>query len=329
MRRIEELRIGLRLVALSLVGFCGNGDAQTYPIKPVRLIVPYTAGGGADSTTRLVAVRVTEQLGQQIVIENRGGGGGNIGAGIAAKSPPDGYTLLLASAALSASVSIFDKLPFVLSDFTAVSLLSKTPSLLAVHPSLPVKSVQELIKLARARPGQINYAGGDVASLLHLDVEYFKSMAKINLVRVPYNGSGPSLIAALAGEASVIMAPALLVVPHTRTGKLRALALTSAQRAPALPDLPTVTESGLPGFEAQQWYGVLAPAGVPDAILNRLNVEFGKAVNGPELSARLIGDVSIPVGSSRREFEHFFQQDIEKWKKVLRLSRDAELRATQ
>jgi tripartite-type tricarboxylate transporter receptor subunit TctC len=305
----------------ALAGLCGSDAcAQGYPVKPIRFVVPFTAGGGADAMARIVAPRVGERLGHQLVIENRGAAGGTLGTGLAARAAPDGYTILLTAANIAAAVSLFDKLTFdPLKDFTAVTLLARTPSILAVHPSLPVKSVKELIALARAHPGKINYAGG-VGSLLHLDVEYFKSVAKVNLVQVPYNGSGPSMIGVLSGEASVVMAPTSLVLPHTHGGRLRALAITSSERFSALPDLPTVAESGVPGFTAHQWYGILVPLGTPPAVVTRLNAEFVQAVHAPEVTARLTGDASIPVGSTPAEFAAYFRDEIAKWAKVVKLS---------
>jgi tripartite-type tricarboxylate transporter receptor subunit TctC len=312
----------------SVISFCAvilgvhgvEVSAQTYPSKPIRFLVPFTAGGGADAMARQVAPKVSERLGQQLVVENRGAAGGTVGTGVAAKAAPDGYTIVLTAANIAAAVSLFDKLTFdPLKDFVAVTLLAKTPSILAVHPSLPVKSVTELIALAKSQPGKINYAGG-VGSLLHLDVEYFKTIAKVDLVQVPYNGSGPSMIGVLSGEASVVMAPTTLVLPHVQTGRLRALAITSDRRFPSLPDLPTVAESGLPGFNTHQWYGILVPAATPNAIVNRLNSEFVKVMHMPEVTSRLISEASIPIGSSPQEFAAYFKDEIAKWVKVVKYS---------
>ena len=237
----------------ALAGFSVSARAQAYPVKPVRFIVPFNAGGGADAMARLLAGPLSERLGQQVVIENRGGAGGTIGAALGAKAPADGYTLVMGSTNLAAAPSLHARLPYdTLKDFSPVTLLAKTPSIFAVHPSLPVKSVKELIALARARPGHINYAGG-AGSTNHLDAEFFKSLAKVNIVQIPYNGTGASLIGVLSGEASIIIAPSLVVLPHVRSGRLTALAVTSLRRSTALPGIPTVDESGLPGFETAQW----------------------------------------------------------------------------
>jgi tripartite-type tricarboxylate transporter receptor subunit TctC len=228
--------------------------------------------------------------------------------------------MVLTSTNLAAGVSLYRKLPFDLQkDFSPVILLAKTPSILAVHPSLPVKTVQELIALAKSAPGKINYAGG-VGTTLQLNAELFKSMAKIDLVHVPYNGTGPAVVGALSGEAPVILAPTLALLPHVKSGRLRALAITSIQRSAAVPDLPTVAESGVPGFDSSQWYGIQVPAGTPKAIVTRLNSECLKIVRGQEFIARLVKDASIPMGTTPQEFGSFLKSEIEKWVKVLKIS---------
>ena len=245
MKTIRELIV--RLVFFMVLSVAGaHSLAQDFPAKPVRFIVPYPAGGGADVTARLFISGLSERMGRQLVIENRGGAGAIIGAELVARAAPDGYTLLMAAANLAMSVSLFSKLRFdPTKDFTAVTLLANTPSIVAVHPSLPVKSIPELIALAKAAPGKIDYAGGN-GSTLQFAAELFNVMAKINLHHVPYNGGGPALIAVLSGEVPVIIAPGALV-PYVRSGKLRGIAITGSKRSAALPDLPTVAESGLPG----------------------------------------------------------------------------------
>jgi tripartite-type tricarboxylate transporter receptor subunit TctC len=306
--------------AVSLGLSAAHAPAQGYPVKPVRLIVPFTPGGGADLVARLVATPLGERLGQQVIVDNRGGAGGTLGTDLAAKSAPDGYTLVLTTENLAAGLSLYAKLSFNLAaDFTPVILLAKTPGIVAVHPSLPVKSVKELIALAKAAPGKINYAGA-VGSTLHFDAELFKTMAKIDIVQIPYNGTGPAVIGALSGEAPVIVAPTLALLPHVKSGRLRALAITSTQRSDAVPDLPTVAESGVPGYDAAQWYGILAPAGTPEAIVTRLNSECLKIVRGPEFTARLVRDASIPLGSTPPEFGVYLKSEIEKWAKIIKHS---------
>jgi tripartite-type tricarboxylate transporter receptor subunit TctC len=294
--------------------------AQGYPAKPVRFIVPFAPGGGADLVARVVATPLGEQLGQQVVVDNRGGASGIIGTEMAAKSAPDGYTIVLTSTNLAAGVSLYSKLPFNLrKDFAPVILLAKTPSILAVHPSLPVGTVQQLIALAKSLPGKINYAGG-VGTTLQLNAELFKTMAMINMVQVPYNGTGPAVVGALSGEAPVILAPTIALLPHVKSGRLRALAITSIQRSAAVPELPTVAESGVPGFDSTQWYGILVPAATPKAIITRLNTECLKIVRGQDFIARLVKDASIPMGTTPQEFGSFLKSEIEKWVKVLKIS---------
>lgn len=298
-----------------------DSRAQGYPAKPIRLIVPYAVGGGVDTMARLVVPRLSEGLGQQVVIDNRGGAGGNIGFELAAKAAPNGYTVLMVGATFAINVSLYGKVNFdPLKDFTAVTLLAKSPNILAVHPSLPVKSVKELIALARSRPGQINYASGGSGSTPHLAAELFKTMAKINLVHVPYKSTSPALIALLSGEASLIMAPALVVLPHVATGKLRALAITSTTRSAALPELPTIGESGLPGYEVVQWFGVLVPAGTPDTVVSRLSSELVKIIQLRGLSEQLDRQGSIPVGSTPQQFAAYLREEVQKWAKVVKQS---------
>jgi tripartite-type tricarboxylate transporter receptor subunit TctC len=291
--------------------------AQTFPSKPVRLIVAQSPGGGADATARLLAADVSAALGRQLVVENRAGGGGRIGAEVVARAAPDGYTVLFITATFPVSASVFKTLPFdPVRDFAPISLLVRTPSILAVHPSLPVRSVKELIALAKANPGKINYAGG-IGSTLQLFTELFKFAAKIDMVHVPYNGTGPAMIGVLSGESAVILAPGVLV-PYVRSERLRVLAIATAQRSPALPELPTIAESGLPGFEGGQWFGAVAPAGTPDQIISRLNNEFVKAVRAPRISEHLVKEASTVVGSTPQELATYLKQEVAKWTVVVK-----------
>ena len=268
----------------------GNARAQDYPTRPIRLLVPYPAGGGADFMARLVAPMLGERLGQQVFVDNRGGAGGTIGTTMVARASPDGYTVLLAASNFAWSVSLFENLNYdARKDFAAVTLLAQTPSILAVNPALPVKSVDELIALARSKPGKINYAGG-VGTSMQTDTELLKATAGIDLAQIPYRGTAPAVLAALSGEASVIMAPTMSLLPHVRNGKLRALAISSDRRMPSLPDLPTVAEAGVPGFETYQWYGVFVPSRTPPEIVARLNRELVAIMRTPEVTARLAGE---------------------------------------
>lgn len=298
-----------------------QANAETYPSKPIRFIVPYGPGGGADNMARLISSRVTLGLGQRIVVDNRGGAASNIGNEIASRAPADGYTLLMGAAALAANVSLYAALPYdALKDFAPVALLAKSPNIVVVHPSLSVKSVRELISMAKSSPAKLNYASGGSGTTPHLAAELLKTMAGIDIVHVPFKSAGPAVIALLAGEVKLSLLPGLTVMPHVTAGRLRALAITSAKRSPALPDLPTVAESGLPGFEASQWYGVLVPTGVPKTIISRLNQEFVKAVEIPEISKTLIRQGSIPVSSSPQDFGVFLKAEVERWAKVVKAS---------
>ncbi len=314
-----------RLIILLLFGslLCG-GDcrkvrAQSYPTRPIRLLVPYPAGGGADFMARLVAPALSERLGQQVFVDNRGGAGGTIGTTMVARAPADGNTVLLAASNFAWSVSLFENLNYdARKDFLAVTLLARTPSILAVNPALPVKTVGDLIALARSKPGKINYAGG-VGTSMQTDTELLKAMAGIDLAQIPYRGTGPAVLATLSGEASVVMAPTMSLLPHVKDG-LRPLAVSSERRIAALPDLPTISESGLPGFETYQWYGVFVPSKTPPDIVARLNRELVEIMRTPEVMARLADQALMPVGNSHPEFTKFFDDEIVKWAKVLKPS---------
>lgn len=312
------------MVAMSSVclGFAAVPSfAQAYPTKSIRLIVPYAAGGGVDTLARLIAPRLAERLGQQVVVDNRGGAGGNIGTELAARTVADGYTMVMGAAALAINVSLYAKLPFdPVRDFSAVSLLAATPNIVAVHPSVQVTSIRGLIALAKATSGGINYASAGNGTTSHLAAELLKSMAKINLVHVPYKGTTPALIAILSGEVPLMLAPALTVLPHVNTGKLRALAITSRSRSAAFADLPTVAESGLPDYEASQWYGVLVPAGTPQEIVNHLNREIASIMRMADVTDRLKREGSIPIGDTPQQFSEYLRDEIAKWAKVVTIS---------
>ncbi len=319
MRLLDDA--GLACLGVMAALYCLGSAAQAYPAKPIRLIVPFVPGGGADTAARLFGIKLSENLSQQVIIDNRGGAGGTIGADIASKTAPDGYNLLLGSANLAMNVSLYGKQSYdPVRDFVTISLLASTPNVIAVHPSLPVRSVKDLIALAKGAPGQINYASGGSGSTSHLAAELFKAMAQVQIVHVPYKGTGPALIAVLSGEAPLTMAPALVVLPHVKTAKMRALAITSTQRSKAIPELPTVAEAGVPGYEASQWYGVMAPAGTPDGIVTRLHGELVKIVKSPDMSARLVAEASIPIGSSPQEFSSYLKEEIVKWARAVKLS---------
>jgi len=317
MRRV----VPATLCAVVALGTTGWSGAQGYPTKPIRFIVPYAAGGGGDTMARLVASRLSAAFKQQVIVDNRPGAGGNIGAEIAARATPDGYTIVLAAANLPMNLTLFEKVPFdPLRDFAPVTLLAATPNLVAVHPSVPAKSIRELIALAQSAPGKLNYSSGGSGSTLHLAAELLKMMAGVNIVHVSYKGTAPAVVGLLAGEVSMTIAPTFTLLPHVSTGKARGLAITSLERSSAVPDVPTVAESGLPGYEVTQWYGVLVPAGTPQQIVTLLNSECVKIVRAPEFSARLVAEASIPGGLTPQAFGVYLKEEIEKWAKVVKAS---------
>ena len=295
--------------------------AQPYPAKPVRFIVPFVPGGSADFFARAIAPDLSEALGQQVVIDNRGGAGGTIGAEIAARAAPDGYTIVLATANVAMNVSLYTRWSVNPSrDFRAVSLLGSAPNIVAVHPSLPAKSVKELIALAKAKPGQIRYASGGSGSTSHLATELFKTMAGVDLLHVPYKGTGPAVVALLSGESSVLIPPASAVLPHDKAGRMRALAISSSARFEAAPNLPTVAEAGVPGYEASQWYGVMVPAATPQPIVTRLNRVLVKIVQNPDFKSRMLAQATMVSGTSPDEFAAYMKDEIAKWTKVVKFS---------
>ncbi len=311
-----------RLGSLALLACAiGHALAQTYPSGPIRMVVPFPAGGGVDDMARILGQPLSASLGKSIVIDNRGGANGNIGTEIAAKSPHDGYTLLLTGAGLVTNVSLYRNLPFdPIKDFAPISLVAFAPNVLVVHLSVPAKSVAELIALAKAKPGQLQYGSAGSGSTPHLAAELFKTMAHVDIVHVPYRGTGPAMIGLLGGEISVIFQPAIAALPHVKSGRLRALAVTSATRLPAEPNLPTIAESGLPDYESSQWYGVLAPARTPEEILNLLNAHVVTIMQAGNIRQRLTNDGSVPVGSTREQFAAHLKAEIVKWAKVIKQS---------
>ncbi len=290
----------------------------SFPIKPIRLIVPFAPGGGNDTLTRAIGQKLTESLSQQVVVDNRAGAGGVVGAEIVAKATPDGHTLLMGSSSLAVNASLIAKLPYdPLKDFAPIALVGATSYLLVVHPSLPIKSVSELIAFAKARPGHLNYASGGIGSPLHLAAELFKGMAGVNLTHIPYKGGVPAVSAVLGAEAQVVFGSVTTTLSTVKSGRLRALAVTSAQRSALLPELPTVAEAGVPGYEATNWYGVLAPAGTPQVIIAKLNAELIKTLQMPDLRERMLSNQGIePLGSPPEQFAAYLRDEVAKWAKV-------------
>ena len=270
---------------------------------------------------RIVSQKLAEVLGRAFPVENRSGANGNIGTEAAAKSPRDGYTLLFTGAGLVTNPSLYAKVPYdPVRDFDPISLVSIAPNVLVVHPSLPAKSVKELAALARARPGQVLFAGSGSGSTPHLAAELFNTLAGVKMVHVPYRGSGPAIVGLMSGEASVMFMPTTNAVPLVKAGRLRALAVTSRERVPAMPELPTVSESGLKGYESSQWYGLLAPAGAPADVLDLLSSHLARIMQAPDMKQRMTADGLMAAGSTRQQFAAHIKVEIAKWAKVIQQS---------
>jgi tripartite-type tricarboxylate transporter receptor subunit TctC len=297
-------------------------DADRYPLKPIRMIVPSAPGSGPDTMARAIGQMLTGVLGQPVVIENRGGAGGAIGGEAAAKAPPDGYALIMASAGSHAvNVGLYPRLPYdPVRDFAPISLVSSAPNILIIHPSLPVKSVKELVALAKAKPGALAFGSGGNGSTAHLSGELFKILAGVNMVHVPFKGAPGAVIAVMSGEVQLAFPNLPPALPQVRAGKLKAIAVTTTERFAAVPQVPTVAESGVPGYEARAWFGVLAPAGTPRPIVTRLNAEIVKIVRTPQMRERMLADGAEAIGSTPEAFAAVIKTDIAKWAKVIKAS---------
>jgi tripartite-type tricarboxylate transporter receptor subunit TctC len=302
------------------IGLCHTGMAQTYPAKPIRIVVPFPAGGIADLFARLIGQKFNEAWGQPAVVENRPGAGGNIGAEHVAKAPPDGYTLVMGSIGThSVNVSLFSKLGYEpLRDFVPVALVMEAEGLLVLHPSVPVRSVRELIALAKTRPGQLSYASAGNGTAGHLSGELFKSMAKVDMVHVPYKGNVPAIVDLIAGQTSLLFATMPTVLPQVQAGRLKALAVTGSSRSPAAPELPTIAEAALPGYSVTNWIGLFAPAGTPRDIVSKLNAEAIRIMQAPDIQKRLVNEGAKFTPLSPDDFGAFVKSEITKWAAVVR-----------
>jgi len=297
--------------------------AQTtasYPSKPIKLIVPFPPGGSTDILARTLGQKLNEAWGQPVIIDNRGGAGGSIGADLAAKSPADGYTLMMGHiGTLAVNISLYSKLPYdPVKDFTPVSMVAVVPNVLVVNPSQPYKTVPELIAYAKAHPGKLDYSSGGNGSAAQLALEYFKLQSKTFIVHVPYKGTAPSVVDVIGGQVAMTMTGAPAVMPHVKSGRLRALAVSSAKRLDALPDIPTIAEAGIPGFEATQWYGVVAPAGTPPAVVQKLNVEINKIMQSKEMRERLNAEGAIASPGTPEQFGTYIKAEIVRWAAVIK-----------
>lgn len=312
----------IALIALTF-GACATlavAAQSTYPNKPVRMIVPYPAGGGNDIIGRAVAEKLTEKLGQQIVVDNRGGAATAIGAEIAAKTAPDGYTILLATVTtLAVNPNLKAKLPYdPVRDFDPISMLASQPYLLVVHPSLKVQSVKDLIALAKAKPGALNFASPGIGSNGHLAGELMNSLASINMVHVGYKGTGPALNDLLGGHVSLMFATMPSVEAHVKAGRLRGLAVSTAKRSPAMTEMPTIAEAGVPGYTMRSWNGLMAPRGTPPAVINKLSKEVNVVLTSPELEKRLTGLGFDPDPGTPQEFAAFIQKELALYSKIIK-----------
>ena len=311
----------MKAIAFAVVAtaFSAGALAQTdYPGKPVRFIVGQAPGGATDIIARLVGSKMHEALGQNVIVENRTGAAGSIGAASVAKSPPDGYTILVVSSSYAINPSLYSNLPFdPQKDLATVSLLAEAPFLLVVHPSVPAKSVKDLIALAKTKPGTLTYGSGGTGSSGHLAGALFEMGSRVNLTHIPYKGAGQALVDVVAGQITFMFASVLSATPQIKQGRLRVLGVTSSKRSRALPQVPTIAEAGVPGYATTTWYGLLAPAGTRQPVIDRLSAAAHKAVTSPELRDRMLSDGAEPIGSSPAEFQKHIATEMAKWRKVV------------
>jgi tripartite-type tricarboxylate transporter receptor subunit TctC len=314
--RRQFLQLTLGTAALPAVSCIAM--AQTYPTKPVRLIIPFPPGGSNDIIGRAIATQMSERLGKQMVVDNRTGAGAIVGTEIASKAPADGYTILIVSLAHSLNPSLY-KLPYdPIEAFTPIGIIATGTSALTVHPSLPAHSVKDLIAMAKAKPGELTYASSGVGTFQHLTAELFKLQAKVDLMHIAFRGGGPALIDVLGGHNKIMFSSVVNVVPHVKSGRLRALGTGGTQRSPALPDVPTISEAGVPGYEANQWWGLLAPTGTPSAIVARLHKVLEEVQNVPELQAQFEKEGAVIKKMSPPEFGRFIESEMKKWERVVK-----------
>jgi len=313
--------MGMALATSAFIATASAQPQQTYPNRPIRLVVTLAAGAGTDVAARLFAQKLTDAFGQQVVVDNRPGASGSIGTDLVAKASPDGYTIMTATTSHTSLPPLRKNLPYdIIKDFAPVSLLINYPLLLVVHPSVPAKSVKELIALAKAKPGQINYGSSGAGSAAHLNAELFKSETGINIVHVPYKGIANAIIGTLAGENTLGFYSVSSILTHVKAGRLRALAATGAKRSPSVPDLPTIAESGLPGYDVMSWVGVLVPAGTPKSIITKLHGELTRILRLPDVKERLASLDFEAVGNTPEEFGAYMKKELATWAKVMKES---------
>ena len=306
------------LLAAALIAVSPFVAAQDYPVRPIRMVVPFAPGGGSDISGRILAEGLHQALGQNVVVDNRAGAGSTIGADIVSKASPDGYTLLLGNISMAFNAALYKKLPYdTLRDFTPVSLVVEQPNIIVAHPSLPAKTLKEFIALARSTPGKLAYGSAGVGSGTHLVMEMLLLTLKIDMVHVPYKGTGPALTALLGNEISVFLSTFASALPHVKSGRLHTFGVTSAKRASALPGVPTVAEAGVPGFEYSTWYGLLVPGGTPHTIVEKLNKATVGLLNSPEIRQRYLTQGMEPIPSTSADYAARLKSEMEKWAKVV------------
>lgn len=308
------------LSAVALTAICGAATAQTYPAKAVRIVVGYPPGGPTDLLARIVAQKLTESWGQQVLVDNRPGASGMIGAELTVRAAPDGYTLLMVPVTYAVTPSLFPKMTYdAAKDLAPVAQVAAAPFMLVVHPTLPVKTVKDLVALARSRPGQINYASASTGGMPHLAGELFNTMTGVKMVHIPYKGAAPATTDLLSGQVSLMFNNMLSAMPHVKSSRLRAVAVTSSKRSAAVPQLPTIAET-VPGYEASGWYGAFAPAATPRELVAKINSDMNRVMRLPDVAQRLSGDGVEPVGTTPEQFGSYLRQEIAKWGKIVKAS---------
>ncbi|MDB5863461.1 MAG: hypothetical protein JWO70_1267 [Betaproteobacteria bacterium] len=307
---------------LTLLGFAGPALSQSYPNKPVRMIVAFAPGGGTDIVGRIVGQKLAAKWPQPVVIDNRPGAGSTVGTAMTAKAPPDGYTISMTSMSHAINATLYRTLPYdSIRDFEPIILVARAPNVLVVHPSVAAHTVKDLVALAKARPGQLNFSSSGTGGVSHLSAEWLNAVARMDMLHVPYKGAGPAMSALLGGEVQVMMATTPVSLPQIKANRVRGIAISSLLRSPLAPGMPTIAESGFPGFETDTWYGMLAPAGTPAAIVRRLNADTSRALELPDLKAALEQQGAQPAGGSPDEFRRFIQTETEKWAKAIRVAK--------
>ena len=315
-------RAAIGAIALAAATLSLGAAAQAYPTKPITIVVPFSAGGTTDILARLVGQYLTTELGQPVVVDNKAGAGGNIGGALAAKAPADGYTLFMGTVGTHAiNAALYKKMPFdPIKDFAPLSRVANVPNLLVAHPSQPFKTVPEMIAYAKANPGKINFGSPGNGASPHLSGELFKSMAKVELTHIPYKGSAPAVSDLLGNQIAIMFDNMPSVIPHVRSGKLRAIAITTAKRSPELPDVPTIAEAGVPGYEAVSWFGLFAPAATPKPVLDKLSTALSKVLANPEVQKKISAQGGETVNETPAQFAAFIRSETTKWGKVVKES---------